>query len=1075
MNIANLQLALFNQSFSAKENRLIFMATPEAPKPAEAPKPKLDEKDKQEIAPLTPDQLKTKMTEKIAALNKQMDEIATNEKGEYSKKLADEVKSLRVSLDVLSTAVQAAVTTEADAKDKLSNMYAATREMEKDVSTDLLSLDKQTVALKKLVEEKRAQFTPELVAQELTKMAGVQGIEIKPEDINTLNLFLEKMFTGTQDLIDAIKPAESAKALPALEEAVKNLNLEVIATNYLAVISDDGGKKVIAGIAEIGQMEAKSPAAQKVKKDAIVGLVTMVIEGKTDDTTPALIATIKANIEKADGIDKVSDGLYTKAAGILKSYEAKLDGKEITAEDLKLAITTYDPGKHENGTQSEASKKIIKVLIEYRNALEKNGVSVDFLGGTDGSNHGLVRMPEWHKAKAAALTKFLELQAAGNLGGSSIATPELELVNEYIKAANAGKGYEFVRDSGANQGSFLNGQGIFDKALAIQRADNAKKQIEGDKYQPINAKDTVSLEIGANPDDVNQRKSGIRLRENEENSIIDDPNTITMTPEDLEGLISEIEWKKNPDHPSQKGKGKETDPGECSGDGQIGRKYKGTDGYDYYQKGDDGEWKKIIVKAPDAPKAPEVKGEKDHSYSLSKDGKVLTVRFKGEKAPKDYTLVIPEGLTVKVDINKDDKTDNFIRITSKDGKKGGWFDFNADKALESGYSVGKEDLLESYNINLDGNTISVVSKTADETIKYKCDQALEVLSEKYGVKNIFTLSDREYDYNDVLKNIPSLDTALSAIQKYDPQEFAKLANIDIVLMDQAWKNASDPEGLQESSEGYKFIAVDYDEDADDIKEDILGALKKLPAPEPKEESLKAAKKHPPSRFEVEELTERWKNEDTAFSLSAVGPSVAIKFGKNKTPVIVGIGEVVALAALADKNSFAWGVDPSQEGGYGVKLSFKNKGVEHGVTIKQSGLLLSPPNGFLWQNYKADLSDSVITITPRWEDTESLNDTKADLLKQINDLDLDFNGSGNKEKRSRERFVDEIILSAKKTKVMPGSDFLSRLGLKKGDKVDYGNPDDKIDNFFNTDNNAKWEAKIDVALLDIKAGRPIPVG
>lgn len=154
---------------------------------------------------------------------------------------------------------------------------------------------------------------------------------------------------------------------------------------------------------------------------------------------------------------------------------------EVTPENIKTAIRSYELGLAEPGKETDAAKKIIDALVANKDALKKAGVKMDFLGSTDGTDHKLIKAPDYHTAKAAALSKLLAFSDAGKLtttpaGGIDLAAGSATrgLIEQYIKETAAGKGYEFIK---AHQSEFLTGGKIFDAALALQRAEDMKKRV----------------------------------------------------------------------------------------------------------------------------------------------------------------------------------------------------------------------------------------------------------------------------------------------------------------------------------------------------------------------------------------------------------------------------------------------------------------------------------------------------------------------------------------------------------------------------------------------------------------------
>ncbi len=1027
MKLYNLQLTLLNSIYTQKENRLIFDgdAPGAAPAPAQAekPAPKPEDKETVEVKDLTPEALKASINSKITVLNTRMDEIIANTKKEYSDEMVAKMKTLKTALDLLKGSVTA-ISASPETKDQLAGFYASTRTMEDNVSADLLESKK--VAIKKDIDTIQTELAPELIAAEIAKQAGAGKI---PEaDIQALNIFLETYFTSLKGQIDAIAPADLEKELPALQARIDGVTAQVVAEKYIALITANKGGELFADIAEIATMEAKSPEAQKIKQDAIVDFAGHIISGETDAITPERLAQIKAAIEAADKAAETSSAqkeVYTRAAEILND-------PEITAENIASAVANYEPGMHDNGVESKNYKNIISKLIANKDKLQEAGINIDFLGGTDGMRHKLIKDAGWHENKAAALTKLLEIQAAGNLEGTSIDAAQMPLIEAYIAAANASKGYEFVRDS-KDQELFLNGQGIFDKALALQRAEKAHKEIYD---YPINAKTHVVLEIGDHQDDVTQRKSGVRLSQVEEKeSQIANPDTITMTPAELADILGPIgdKWRKNPDHPSQRGKGKETDPGLCNEDGTIG-KNDGPAGPDYYQK--DGDvWKKIVVTEDGKPPAPPEKRETatDHIYEL--DGNVLKVTFKGEAESTSYNLILPDGFSKEVKVSPDGKG-SYLRVGSGDLKGG--LTFDDQKALATHRPQNEAlNIWGKYDVKEEKGTITVTLKPAlVEAVKFDETKV-------------------EATKADLLEQIEKLNLDFNGLGSYETASRQQFVH-EIML---AAKIVGKMPGVNfiQNMGFKKDEKVDYGfgKQNDAMTRRILIALNGKVATPASVEAVKFDEKEKPDVIQHLQRFDESKSEATKADLMAQIEELGLDFKVTGSSKDESRAKYESRAKFVEK----------------IMVEAKNKGKMPGVAFvlnmgfKKGEKVDYGKDGNPEMTARINAALDGVVKSPA-----HVSKTRAALLDEIKALKLDFNDVNEGEDVSRARFVDEIIKRAKAAGVKPGEGFIARLGYKEGDSVNFGKQLTWSGNVDVEKDNAVELAKVDNAINSMKTAK-----
>jgi hypothetical protein len=438
---------------------------------------------------------------------------------------------------------------------------------------------------------------------------------------------------------------------------------------------------------------------------------------------------------------------------ILMGYVA--DVIEETPEKIKAALLFYDLGKYESEVDSEENKnakEVIDKIIANKEVLKTAGVAIDFLGGTDGTAHGIHKEKEWHEAKVAALQKLVEFSKVdGIIIPPLTLTPEQEaLITAYETAVEAGTAVNFVKE---HKTDFLDGGKLFDMALALQRAEDMKKKINNDQSVELDATDSISLELGTTQDTRTERKSSLKFRAVEPvaaapapdpNAPAPDPNaapaptvpnTATPDPALADPEPDKNEEKTLPDGSIAKGIFDEKDPSKL---------LAGTRTYpDSTVEGGifDKETGNLIQGTRTSKDGEVLEGEFDgdtgmyivetQTYDV-KDGKIIleTTKSNGTTDTEEYAIDAPAGAIFE-QLNGGE----FIGV-ELDGKNAA-VNVSADG---NDIEITDGDLLYDYDLSFDGTTVKL-EKRENPEYEYKLTpdgKTLTLNRTKGGVPEILT-------------------------------------------------------------------------------------------------------------------------------------------------------------------------------------------------------------------------------------------------------------------------------------------------------------------------------------------------
>ncbi len=448
---------------TTKENRLVFMA----PKPVDAPASGTETADPgpkpAEAAPTTPKKVEKKdVQDRLGLLEKKVDEVLKPADGvKYTDGLTQGAQEIKNKLTEINNTLKddKKEIPEADLKkfDKELKKYEkeGEKDLDKKYDKDTLAADAAEKTARDVLKETKAEVTADKVAEKLkTKnpLTDDQKKELKAKiDVNVGKI--------EKDLDDKLKDPKSTAA----------------------------DKKTAA--------EAAATALSGITVDAVA-----------TSTAEAIEATEK---QKA---------LIKRAYEVMKTTaDGKKENLKFTEEELTKVMGTYELGKYENPQEKAKTLEIMKALKDNKEALEAKNIHIGFLGGTDGTNYKdkLGEDKDFNDKKSEAFKDLLDFNANGRVS-PTLTTDQIASIKAYNTAVAAGMpDVKTFFDDAATKSKFFTGGGIFDLALAYQRAQDRNMQIFG-KDAKLNSKlDYLNLELGTTNDTPSERKSGIIFVETE--------------------------------------------------------------------------------------------------------------------------------------------------------------------------------------------------------------------------------------------------------------------------------------------------------------------------------------------------------------------------------------------------------------------------------------------------------------------------------------------------------------------------------------------------------------------------------
>lgn len=244
----------------------------------------------------------------------------------------------------------------------------------------------------------------------------------------------------------------------------------------------------------------------------------------------------KAGAERDGKKEEVSRDTGKKLTEHLGKVESKKSALEKVAniikespESIKNAFYNYKLAEHNkpNRIEQAEAQRIIQKIIDAKKEHKLDGITFIYLGGTNGQRHDLNKLEktrdeteqkEWHQKKSDAFGNIL-------LGKDKIQPVELQtlisnnegLIKEYREKVAANSASKLKTFLVANDAAFCDAAGLFDLALAYQRAEDLYGVInEGRELNPLEDVITLDLKTGAGSEDLRNCRSKIEFTMPEE-------------------------------------------------------------------------------------------------------------------------------------------------------------------------------------------------------------------------------------------------------------------------------------------------------------------------------------------------------------------------------------------------------------------------------------------------------------------------------------------------------------------------------------------------------------------------------
>ena len=211
---------------------------------------------------------------------------------------------------------------------------------------------------------------------------------------------------------------------------------------------------------------------------------------------------LKAAKEREDLKEDISKATLDKiAAAIGESPEA-----------IRDAMYNYNLTEHDEPNRiSSPGKAIIDKIIQAKSEGKLEGVRFVYLGGTNGIRHDLNKLErrttpdqkKWHEKKSAAFEAILAGKDRFKPATiQALISANEKLIVAYRDTVAANNPADLRTFLTNNESTFCDAAGLFDLALAYQRADDLYQAINGgEKIDPL--KNIITLELATDPDEGN--------------------------------------------------------------------------------------------------------------------------------------------------------------------------------------------------------------------------------------------------------------------------------------------------------------------------------------------------------------------------------------------------------------------------------------------------------------------------------------------------------------------------------------------------------------------------------------------
>ena len=294
--------------------------------------------------------------------------------------------------------------------------------------------------------------------------------------------------------------------------------------------------------AEAARLAAEEAARKEAERKAA--------ERKAAGEEPA------ADLKKAPTESKEVDLTGKLKLSELQTLLKDKAGVEASPEEIKKAFRYYQLDGRERGYVKGAEYRKTKAILDGVKKLLKDGdikpEQLAYIGSVDGTHYLLEKVlaqsEEWHNAKKDALETLL-----GFIGyNKAIFVPADKkpdtamqgLIKDYIQkvGSDLDAAKQLITD---NQDAFLLAQGIFNMALAVQRAHDLKKRITGDQDVSFKTNvEVIRIELGTEEKIPPDRKSGLLL--------LDENSGVLPMERDKDPGIEDEEIVQKDEEPSDK-------------------------------------------------------------------------------------------------------------------------------------------------------------------------------------------------------------------------------------------------------------------------------------------------------------------------------------------------------------------------------------------------------------------------------------------------------------------------------------------------------------------------------------------
>lgn len=409
----------------------------------------------------------------------------------------------------------------------------------------------------------------------------------------------------------------------------------------------------------------------------------------------------------------------------LLKTEKKLD---VTDEQIKKAFKYYElDGRkrgYVDGAEYRNTKKILDAIKALISENKINPEKLGYIGSVDATKYTIERVNtndiEWHNEKSAALKTLLDFIGTNHVifdpASQSPNDDTKTLINQYIEKVTAGDLDAIKAFIQEDSDKFLLANGIFNMALAVQRAGEIKARVvKDDMDKALNSKmDVLYVQVTGAEFEPADRKSGLLLL---------DSNNGTIKPErdpEITGRADVVpQGEAEPTSHSS-----DAEPPQPVKERKIVAKVKTRPSASAQVSHDNGK----RAPAQDKPLKKEKASEKETKklHELRKDVKGFTWVVLTQKNPdgseKGYRFGFKDGLTAVITPEPGPDND-YIQV--KIGEEAINMDFSRPQKDYPYAYTPSDGFFSKYTINVDGEYLSFGRKKQPAAAPAKAKEAPE--------------------------------------------------------------------------------------------------------------------------------------------------------------------------------------------------------------------------------------------------------------------------------------------------------------------------------------------------------------